>query len=199
MAIDRALLSVYDKDGLVRFAGGLSDLGAELLSTGGTARVLRNAGLAVTDVSEFTGSPEMMDGRVKTLHPAVHGGILCRRDHPDDARLIESGDVRPIDLVVVNLYPFQETIARPGATLEEAIEQIDIGGPTMVRAASKNHAHVGVVVDPDDYDGVLSELGGSDGSLDEMTRQRLCHKAFRHTAAYDAAIDAYLSEIWDVD
>jgi len=193
--VKRALISVSDKTGIVPFAEALvSELGVEILSTGGTARALREKGIAVTDVSSFTGSPEILDGRVKTLHPAVHGGILCRRDHPDDRKLIENGSIRPIDLVVVNLYPFRETVAKPDVTIEDAIENIDIGGPTMIRSSAKNHAWVAVITDPKDYDSVLEELRKTGGEISEKSRRRLAVKAFRHTAQYDAAIDTFLSE-----
>ena len=195
MGIKRALISVSNKDNVAGFARALvEEFGVEVLSTGGTARHLRDAGVPVTDVSEFTGSPEIMDGRVKTLHPAVHGGILCRRDHPADKALIDSGDVRPIDLIVVNLYPFRETVAKPDVTIEDAIENIDIGGPTMIRSAAKNHRYVAVVTDSSDYDGILQELRTKSGALSDETRSKLAVKAFRHTASYDAAIDTYLSK-----
>ena len=195
MRIRRALVSVSDKRGAADFARALVDrFGVEVLSTGGTARALRGAGIPVTDVAEFTGSPEIMGGRVKTLHPAVHGGILCRRDHPEDRALIDSGAVRPIDLVAVNLYPFRETVSRPDVTLDEAVEQIDIGGPTMIRAAAKNHAWVTVVTDPADYGRVLADLDAHGGEASDELRALLAVKAFRHTATYDAAIDTFLSE-----
>jgi len=193
--IRRALISVSDKRGVVEFTRTLVErFGVEVLSTGGTASALREANVPVIEVAQFTGSPEILDGRVKTLHPAVHGGILCRRDHPDDRKLIESGAVRPIDLVAVNLYPFRETIARPGVALEEAIEHIDIGGPTMLRSAAKNHAWVAVVSDPGDYAPVLEDMAAHGGEVSVELRARLAVKAFRHTALYDAAIDTYLSE-----
>ncbi|MEM6958982.1 MAG: bifunctional phosphoribosylaminoimidazolecarboxamide formyltransferase/IMP cyclohydrolase, partial [Myxococcota bacterium] len=185
----RALLSVSDKSGLVDFARGLAKRGIELLSTGGTARALREGGLTVVDVSEYTESPEVMDGRVKTLHPRVHGGILMRDTESDRAELDSLGG-GAIDLVVVNLYPFEQTVAR-GAPHDETIENIDIGGPSMVRSAAKNHARVGVVVDPADYGRVLEELDG--GSLSPATRADLAAKAFALTAAYDGAIAAYLT------
>ncbi|MDP3047304.1 MAG: bifunctional phosphoribosylaminoimidazolecarboxamide formyltransferase/IMP cyclohydrolase [Chloroflexota bacterium] len=188
--IQRALLSVADKSGLAAFASGLATLGVELISTGGTAKALRAAGLAVTDVAQVTGFPEMLGGRVKTLHPAIHAGILNRRTPQDLAELSERG-IAPIDLVVVNLYPFQAAVARPNVILDEAIEEIDIGGVTLLRAAAKNSAHVGVVVNPADYAPVLQELRGS-GELSLATRQRLAYAAFAHTAAYDAAISNYL-------
>ncbi|MBV9879563.1 MAG: bifunctional phosphoribosylaminoimidazolecarboxamide formyltransferase/IMP cyclohydrolase [Gemmatirosa sp.] len=186
----RALLSVSDKTGLVDFARGLAALGCELLSTGGTARALRDAGLAVSDVSDVTGFPEMLDGRVKTLHPAVHGGLLARRDLADHMAAIDAHGIRPIDVVVVNLYPFRETAARPGVAPHDVIEQIDIGGPSMLRSAAKNFDAVTVVVDPADYADVLDALGsGGDASL----RRRLAAKVFAHTAAYDAAIAAWFA------
>jgi phosphoribosylaminoimidazolecarboxamide formyltransferase/IMP cyclohydrolase len=191
-AVRRALLSVHDKTGVVEFARGLAALGAELLSTGGTARLLRESGLAVVDVADVTGFPEMLDGRVKTLHPGVHGGILARREVPEHLAALERHGIRPIDLVVVTLYPFERTVARPDVSLEEAIENIDIGGPSMIRGAAKNHAHVGVVTDPGQYGPVLDELRRSGGALSDATRFRLAFEAFRRTAQYDAAIAAYL-------
>jgi phosphoribosylaminoimidazolecarboxamide formyltransferase / IMP cyclohydrolase len=178
----RALLSVYDKTGLVEFARGLSELGWELVSSGGTSAALSAAGIAVTPVEQVTGSPEMLGGRVKTLHPAIHGGILADRDRPEHLADLVAQNIAAIGLVVCNLYPF---------TSEPSIEMIDIGGPTMVRAAAKNHAHVGVVVDPAEYPGVLDELN-RDGLLGPETRRRLARAAFAHTAAYDAAIVAWL-------
>ena len=186
----RALLSVSDKKGLSDFAHGLSELGFQLLSTGGTAKALRVAGILVTDVAEVTDFPEMMDGRVKTLHPAIHGGLLARRDKPEHLAALRGQSFAPIDLAVVNLYPFQQTVARADVSEEDAIENIDIGGPSMLRSAAKNFASVTVVVDPGDYSGVLSELQNGDTSLE--TRRRLAVKAFAHTAAYDAAITQYL-------
>jgi len=193
MKVSQALLSVSDKTGLVEFARGLVALDVRLLSTGGTARALAAAGLPVTEVGDYTGFPEMLDGRVKTLHPKVHGGILARRDLPAHAAALREHDIPGIDLVVVNLYPFRETVANPACTLDEAIENIDIGGPTMVRAAAKNHAHVGIVVDPADYPGLLAELQQGAGALTPATRFRLAQKAFSHTASYDAAISNYLT------
>ncbi|WP_406676861.1 bifunctional phosphoribosylaminoimidazolecarboxamide formyltransferase/IMP cyclohydrolase [Moorella sp. ACPs] len=189
----RALLSVSDKTGLVDLARGLVELGWELISTGGTARTLTAAGLPVTEVAAVTGFPEILDGRVKTLHPKIHGGILARPTPEHLEQLREQG-IQPIDLVVVNLYPFRETIARPGVTPEEAIENIDIGGPAMVRAAAKNHERVAVVVDPASYSEVLAELREK-GNLSPATRRRLAAAAFAHTAAYDAAIAAYLQRL----
>jgi phosphoribosylaminoimidazolecarboxamide formyltransferase / IMP cyclohydrolase len=188
-----ALLSVSDKTGLVDFARGLSDLGIGLLSTGGTARALVDVGLRVTEIGAYTGFPEMLDGRVKTLHPKVHAGILARRDLAPHRAALAAHGIPTIDLVVVNLYPFRETVARPGCSLDDAIENIDIGGPTMVRAAAKNYTHVGVVVDPADYPAILAELRDSGKALSEATRFRLAQKAFSHTAAYDGAISNYLT------
>ena len=187
--VRRALVSVSDKNGLVPFVSRLAGLGIEILSTGGTCRALGEAGIDVVEVSARTGFPEIMDGRVKTLHPKIHGGLLGRRG-TDDAVMAEH-DIEPIDLLVVNLYPFEETIARQDATLEDAIENIDIGGPAMIRAAAKNHDGVAVVVDPADYDAVLAALEG--GHLSQESRRRLAAKAYAHTASYDAAITHYLS------
>jgi phosphoribosylaminoimidazolecarboxamide formyltransferase/IMP cyclohydrolase len=187
------LLSVSDKTGLVDFARGLAELGVELVASGGTAGALREAGLEVVEVESLTGSPEMLGGRVKTLHPRVHGGLLARRDHAGDRADIESQGLRTIDLVVVNLYPFEATVAKPGVSFEEAIEKIDIGGPSMIRSAAKNHAWVGVVVDPGDYPALLEELRREGGALSDATRRRLALQAFERTAAYDAAIQAWLS------
>ncbi len=191
--IKRALLSVSDKNGLLDFARGLSDLGIELVSTGGTAKSLLEAGLPVLNVSDITHFPEMLDGRVKTLHPAVHGALLADRSKPEHMKTIAAHGITPIDLVVVNLYPFAETIARPSVTREEAVENIDIGGPSMIRSAAKNHASVAVVVSPSDYSAVLSELQRSDGTLSQATRSRLAAQAYAHTAAYDATITHYLT------
>jgi phosphoribosylaminoimidazolecarboxamide formyltransferase/IMP cyclohydrolase len=188
--VRRALVSVSDKRGLVPFVQGLADLGVEVLSTGGTCRQLREAGLDVIEVSEKTGFPEIMDGRVKTLHPVIHGGLLGRRG-TDEAVMDEHG-IEPIDLLVVNLYPFEQTIAREDATLDDAIENIDIGGPAMIRAASKNHDGVAVCVSPDDYEAVLGKLKGDGLTIDD--RRRLAAKAYAHTASYDTAIADYLSE-----
>ena len=193
--IERAILSVSDKAGIVELAQGLENLGVQLISTGGTARVIAEAGVPVTQISDYTGSPEILDGRVKTLHPKVHGGILFRRE--DQAQIGEAvlHGIPSIDLVVVNLYPFQQTIAREGVTLQEAIENIDIGGPTMIRSAAKNHEGVAVVVDPQDYEPILTEMRSHDGALSLATRRRLAVSAFRHTADYDQAIHSYLSRI----
>jgi phosphoribosylaminoimidazolecarboxamide formyltransferase / IMP cyclohydrolase len=192
--VGRALISVHDKTGVVDFARGLVALGAEIISTGGTARLLRESGIAVVDVAEVTGFPEMLDGRVKTLHPKVHGGLLARRELPEHVAALERHGIRPIDLVAVTLYPFEQTVARTGVTLEEAIENIDIGGPSMIRGAAKNHAHVAVLTDPAQYGPVLDELRKADGTLSDETRFRLAAEAFRRTAQYDAAIAAYLRD-----
>ncbi|MDA8256943.1 MAG: bifunctional phosphoribosylaminoimidazolecarboxamide formyltransferase/IMP cyclohydrolase [Betaproteobacteria bacterium] len=196
--VTQALISVSDKRGTVDFARGLAQLGIKLLSTGGTAKLLRDAGLAVTDVSDYTGFPEMLDGRVKTLHPKVHGGILGRRDLPEHLAVMAEHGIPAIDLVVVNLYPFRETVAKPGCTLDDAIENIDIGGPTMVRAAAKNHGNelggVGVVTDPEDYASILDELKAG-GALSYKTRFALAKKAFTHTARYDSAIANWLTSL----
>ena len=187
--VRRALVSVSDKSGLIPFVQGLAELGVEVLSTGGTCRQLREAGLDVIEVSEKTGFPEIMDGRVKTLHPVIHGGLLGRRGK--DEAVMEEHGIEPIDLLVVNLYPFEQTIAREEATIDEAIENIDIGGPAMIRAASKNHDGVAVCVSPDDYDLVLEKLKGEGLALED--RRRLAAKAYAHTASYDTAITRYLS------
>ncbi len=188
----RALISVSDKTGLLDFAKGLAAQGVALLSTGGTAGLLRDAGLDVTDVAQITGFPEMMDGRVKTLHPAVHGGLLALRDNPEHVAAMEAHGIGPIDLLVVNLYPFEATVAR-GAAYEEVIENIDIGGPAMIRAGAKNHAFVGVVVDPQDYAAVLAELEAQDGATTLGFRQRLAQTAYARTAAYDAAVSGWMA------
>ena len=192
--MQRALISVSDKRGIVELARGLSELDVEIISTGGTASLLRQNRIAVKDVSEITGFPEMMDGRVKTLHPKIHGGILALRDHPEHLAQMKAQGIIPIDLVVVNLYPFEATVAR-GAPFAEIVEQIDIGGPTLVRAAAKNYAHVAVIVDPADYGDVLAELRERGGELSEETRFRLVCKAFQHTAHYDGAISNYLDSL----
>jgi phosphoribosylaminoimidazolecarboxamide formyltransferase / IMP cyclohydrolase len=193
--VRRALLSVTDKIGLVEFGWALKDFGVEMLSTGGTARVLREAKVEITEVSDFTGFPEMLDGRVKTLHPKIHGGILGIRDNPAHAETMEQYGIEPIDMVVVNLYAFAQTVARPGCTLEEAIENIDIGGPTLIRAAAKNNRHVAVVTDPADYPVVLEEMRRLGGSISRKTSLRLACKAFCLTHSYDSNICDYLTEI----
>lgn len=191
--VTRALLSVSDKSGLVEFARTLNARGIELLSTGGTAKLLADNGLQVIEVSDYTGFPEMMDGRVKTLHPKIHGGILARRG-TDDV-VMKQNDIPPIDLIVVNLYPFAETVAKPDCTLDDAIENIDIGGPTMVRAAAKNYAHVAIVVNPEDYSLIEKELEENDGTISNETRFKLATRAFEHTAAYDGMIANYLGKV----
>jgi len=191
-AIRRALISVSDKSGIIELAQALADKGIELLSTGGTAGMIADQGIAVTEISDYTGFPEMMAGRVKTLHPKVHGGILGRRGL-DDAIMLEHG-IAPIDLVIINLYPFQKTVANPDCSLEDAIENIDIGGPAMVRAAAKNYASVSVVVDPDDYSSVLQEMA-ADNSVSDSTRFSLAIKAYEHTAQYDGAIANYFGRL----
>ena len=190
--VRRALLSVSDKTGLVEFARTLSELGVELVASGGTAKSLRVAGLEVVPVETLTDSPEMLGGRVKTLHPRVHGGVLARRDHPGDEADVAEHGLKAIDLVVVNLYPFESTVARADVSFEEAIENIDIGGPSMIRSAAKNQAYVGVVVDPADYPAVAAELR-EHGGLSEATRRRLALEAFARTARYDTAIHAWLA------
>jgi phosphoribosylaminoimidazolecarboxamide formyltransferase/IMP cyclohydrolase len=192
--VERALISVSDKDGVVELASQLASLGVQLLSTGGTARLLAQAGLAVTEVSDYTGFPEMLDGRVKTLHPKVHGGLLARRDSPEHMAAIERHGIGRIDLLVVNLYPFQQTVARLDCTLEDAIENIDIGGPAMLRAAAKNHGGVAVVVDPHDYRRVLAEIR-EHGVVSDATRFELARKVFAHTAQYDGAIANWLGGV----
>ena len=194
MKIQRALLSVSDKTGLVDFARALATSGVELLSTGGTAKALRDAGLAVIDVSEYTGFPEMLDGRVKTLHPKVHGGILARRDLPEHVATMTEHGMPYIDLVCVNLYPFVATVSKPH-TLDDAIENIDIGGPAMVRSSAKNYRHVAIVTDPADYPLLAAEMQANGGALTDATRFALAKKAFSHTAEYDGAISNYLTAL----
>lgn len=193
--IKRALLSVSDKSGVLEFARTLQRFNVEILSTGGTAKLLRAHQIAVTEVSDYTGFPEMLDGRVKTLHPKVHGGILGRRDLPAHVDAMSAANIPPIDMVVVNLYPFRETIANPDCPLHEAIENIDIGGPAMVRAAAKNYASVAIVTDPADYAALTRELESSQGALGAETRFMLAKKAFSHTAEYDGAISNYLTAL----
>ena len=190
--IRRALLSVSDKTGLVEFARALRGFGVELLSTGGTAKALREAGLEVRDVSDVTGFPEMLDGRVKTLHPRIHGGILAVRDNAEHARALAEHSIEPIDMVVINLYPFEQTVAREGVALAEAVEQIDIGGPAMVRSAAKNFNDVAVVTSPDLYPRLTEELTRTSGALSLATRSELAWRAFKHTSGYDARIFSYL-------
>ena len=191
--VTRALLSVSDKSGIVELARALAAAGVQIISTGGTAKLLEKEGVPVTEVSAHTGFAEMLDGRVKTLHPKIHGGLLARRDDPSHLAAIKSAGIEPIDLVVVNLYPFAATVADPDCRLEDAIENIDIGGPAMLRSAAKNYSSVAVVVDPADYPAVLSEIKG--GSVSERTRFALAKKAFAHTAAYDGAIANYLTSL----
>jgi phosphoribosylaminoimidazolecarboxamide formyltransferase/IMP cyclohydrolase len=192
--IRRALLSVSDKTGLVEFARALAILGVELISTGGTAKALKDAGLPVKDVAEVTGFPECLDGRVKTLHPRVHGGILAIRDNPQHMQTLQQQGIAPIDLVVCNLYPFEATVARPGSSHEDIVENIDIGGPSMVRAAAKNYHDVAIVTDPVQYEDVLKELQENNGTLTLATREWLAGAAFARTAIYDEAIRAYFSK-----
>ena len=191
--VSRALLSVSDKSGVVELATALHARGVELLSTGGTARLIAEADLPVTEIGDYTGFPEMMAGRVKTLHPKVHGGILARRG-VDEAVMAEH-DIKPIDMVVINLYPFQSTVANPDCSFDDAIENIDIGGPAMVRAAAKNHASVAVVVDPQDYSNILTELESNNGAVSDKTRFSLAIKAYEHTASYDGAIANYFGRM----
>ena len=190
--LKRALVSVSDKTGLIDFCRELERIGVEILSTGGTANLLRGAGLNVSDVAEVTGFPEMMDGRLKTLHPLIHGGLLGVRDNPLHLREAEGAGIEFIDLLVVNLYPFEQTIEREGVSLDEAIEEIDIGGPAMVRAGAKNYEYVTVIVDPGEYEPILEEIRKT-GGVSLRTRERLAVKAFKHTASYDSAIETYLS------
>lgn len=192
MKIETALVSVSDKTGLVELAGRLTEMGIKILSTGGTGRTLQEAGIPYTPVSEHTGFPEILEGRVKTLHPRIHGGILARHDHGSHEKVLQEHDISAIGLVIVNLYPFSRTVSKPDVTLEEAIENIDIGGPTLVRAAAKNHATVTVVVDPTDYSRVVAEMKAGGSETSESLRFELARKAFQHTAAYDLAISAYL-------
>lgn len=195
MTIKRALISVSDKTGVVELARGLSQLGIAILSTGGTAKLLQDAGIAVTEVSDYTGFPEMLDGRVKTLHPKVHAGILARRDLAAHVQAMEQSSIPTIDLVVVNLYPFSQTVAKPDCSMEDAVENIDIGGPTMIRAAAKNYQHVVVVTSTEDYPSILAEIKANHGTIDLEQRFKLAQKAFSHTAAYDSAISNYLTAI----
>lgn len=190
--VSRALLSVSNKEGFIEFARGLAGLGVEIVSTGGTARALKSEGLAVREVSEITGFPEILEGRVKTLHPKIFGGILAARDKGGHRADLERHGIPPFDLVAVNLYPFVETVSRAGVSMAEAIEQIDIGGVTLIRAAAKNHAHVAVITEPADYPSVLDALREGNGTIPDDVRLSLARKAFKHTCEYDAAITAYL-------
>ncbi|MBI3784242.1 MAG: bifunctional phosphoribosylaminoimidazolecarboxamide formyltransferase/IMP cyclohydrolase [Deltaproteobacteria bacterium] len=195
--ITRALVSVSDKTGLVDFVKRLHELGVEILSTGGTSKLLADAGVPVVAVSDYTGSPEILDGRVKTLHPKIHGGLLGRRDDPKHREQMSANKIQPIDMVVVNLYPFEATVAKADCTFEDAIENIDIGGPSMVRSAAKNHHDVTVVVDPADYTAILDEMGRSGGCISVATNTRLARKAFQTTARYDGAIADHLGGLDD--
>src|SRR5580765_3244084 len=192
--IQRAILSVTDKTGLVDFAHKLSGMGVELISTGGTAKLLRDSGVLVKDISDLTGFPEMLDGRVKTLHPKVHGGILHRRENPLHRSAVAEHGIQPIDMVVVNLYAFEKTAAKPGVPFEDLVENIEIGGPSMIRSAAKNFQDVAVVTSPADYDAIAEEMSGTAGSLSSETKWRLAQKAFGTTAAYDSAIASTLEQ-----
>jgi len=189
------LVSVSDKSGVVELARVLADMKVQILSTGGTAKTLRQNGIEITDVSDYTGFPEMLDGRVKTLHPKIHGGILGQRENPDHVKTMAEHGIETIDMVVVNLYPFEATVAKPDCTVEEAIENIDIGGPTMIRSAAKNYRDVTVVVDPADYDDLIAELRENSGQISARTRFRLARKVFEMTARYDGAISNYLTAV----
>ncbi len=193
--IERAIISVTDKTGVAEFASSLSEFGVQILSTGGTAKVLRDKGINVMDISQYTGFPEMLDGRVKTLHPKVHGGLLGLRDNPDHVSMMGEHGIEPIDLIVVNLYQFEKTVAKEGVTLEEAIENIDIGGPAMLRSSAKNFRDVTVIVDPVDYEIVLKEMEALGGVTSPETRFRLAKKVFKLTHEYDGAITRYLENI----
>ncbi len=193
--IQRALISVYDKTNLLEIANALAQHGVEILSTGGTAGHLRDAGIDILDVSDYTGFPEMLEGRVKTLHPKIHGGLLANRDNAEHNAQAEAHGITPIDMVVCNLYPFEATVAKPDVTLPEAIENIDIGGPTMIRAAAKNYKHVAVLTEASQYPQIIADLDANDGCLSEENRFELAKKAFTHTAQYDTAIAAYLANI----
>ncbi len=195
--VERALISLTDKSGIENFAQELADLGVEILSTGGTAKKMRDHGISVTDVSEFTGFPEMLDGRVKTLHPLVHGGILNQRSNPDHQKQCAEHNIKPIDIIAVNLYAFEKTVADPDCSLADAIENIDIGGPTLLRASAKNFNDVTVIVDPSDYPQVLAEIKET-GNTTLKTRFRLAVKVFELTSTYDTTIAAWLNNV-DVD
>jgi phosphoribosylaminoimidazolecarboxamide formyltransferase/IMP cyclohydrolase len=193
--IELALISVTDKNGIVPLAKAVHGFGVKILSTGGTAKAIRDGGVPVTEISDYTGFPEMMDGRVKTLHPKVHGGLLGLRDNPAHREMMEEYGIKPIDLVVVNLYQFEKTVAKEGVTLEEAIENIDIGGPAMLRSSAKNYRDVTVIVDPVDYGVVLEEMEQNGGETTLETRFRLAKKVFRMTHEYDGAITRYLDNV----
>jgi len=192
--IRKVLISVSDKSGVVEFAKSLSKYDVQFLSTGGTAKVLREAGLNIMDVSEYTGFPEMLDGRVKTLHPKIHGGLLGLRTNPEHVKTMKKHGIENIDMIVVNLYPFEATISKPDCTFEDAIENIDIGGPTMLRSAAKNFESVSVIIDPVDYDSVLSDMEKNDGAVTRNTNYKLAIKVFETTSKYDAMITGYLKE-----
>lgn len=192
--IKRAVISVSDKTGVVEFAKELASLGVEILSTGGTAKAMREGGVPVIEVSDYTGFPEMMDGRVKTLHPKIHGGLLCRRSNAKDVEDCAKQGIKPIDMVVINLYPFEATIAKPDVTFDDAIENIDIGGPAMLRASSKNFHDVTVLIDPVDYRPVLDEMKANAGTVSPATNLRLAQKVFAHTGRYDSLIAEYLAK-----
>lgn len=193
--IKRVLISVYDKTGVAEFAKQLSEFGVEFLSTGGTAKMLRDQGLKVIDVSEYTGFPEMMNGRVKTLHPKVHGALLGRRNNEDHMKQMEQNNIIPIDMVVVNLYPFKDTVEREGCTFDDAIENIDIGGPTMLRSSAKNFESVSVVIEPSDYNDIIAEMKENDGNVSKDTNFKLAVKVFETTSGYDAMITKYLKMV----
>jgi len=193
--IKRALVSVSDKTGAVQLGQTLHAMGVQILSTGGTARSLQEAGIPVIEVSKYTGFPEMMDGRIKTLHPKIHGALLGKRDDAEHMKQMKTHGIEPIDLVVVNLYPFEKTVAKPDCTLEEAIENIDIGGPTMLRSSAKNYHDVAVVTDPQDYEKIIEEMKKSGGALSLETRFRLAKKVFKLTSHYDKAITEYLEKV----
>jgi phosphoribosylaminoimidazolecarboxamide formyltransferase/IMP cyclohydrolase len=193
--ISKVIISVSNKSGVMEFARELSKFGVEILSTGGTAKSLREAGLAVKDISEYTGFPEMLDGRVKTLHPKVHGGLLGRRANPEHVSKMKEYHIDPIDMIIVNLYPFEETVAKKDCTLEDAIENIDIGGPTMLRSAAKNYEDVTVIVDPADYPKIIAEMQANNGAVSKATNFYLAKKVFQRTSQYDTAITNYLSKI----
>ncbi|MDY2685630.1 MAG: IMP cyclohydrolase [Selenomonadaceae bacterium] len=193
MKIQRALVSVSDKTGVVDFARKLHEAGIEIISTGGTMKAIQDAGIPVTYVSDVTGFPEILNGRVKTLNPYIHGGILAMRDNPEHVREMKEHNIKGIDLVVCNLYPFKETISKPGVTLDEAIENIDIGGPAMTRAAAKNFKYVTIVTNPSRYDAVAEQIAKT-GEVDARTRMELAQEAFAHTAAYDTMIQDYLKK-----
>jgi phosphoribosylaminoimidazolecarboxamide formyltransferase/IMP cyclohydrolase len=192
--IQRAIISLSDKSGIQEFAKELQAFNVEILSTGGTAKVLRESGLKITDISEYTGFPEMLDGRVKTLHPKVHGGLLGIRGNPEHVKKMNEHGIQPIDMVVINLYPFEAMVAKPNCTLEEAIENIDIGGPSMLRAGAKNYPYVTVIVDPADYRPILAEMKQSGGVVSKETNFRLAKKVYQLTARYDKAISEYLEK-----